>query len=197
MAVSHVSLDDICLARGTMPEPQKPQPVKSKSPSANKAYVDMISDEKLKKFFSKYNSLGYISHLRDDESKTIKVICNDFEIIFNDFITTVGPRTDVDTSMMFEQFKFACQVAGTTPDAVVGSLLSSELFGGLPYYTEKKHQFDSNNLKSLKNSQFKDIVGPEISSKGLQIEQPLMMKMYGSSSLEDIAQVMNSARTLS
>ena len=30
------------------------------------------------------------------------------------------------------------------------SLLATELFGNLPYYTEKKHQFDSNNLKSLK-----------------------------------------------
>lgn len=196
MAVSHVSLEDISLARGIMPT-QKPQPVKTKPSSSKKAYVDMISDEKLKKFFSKYNSLGYISHLRDEESKTVKVICNDFEIIFDDFITTVGPRTDIDSTLMFDEFKFSCQVAGTTPDMVVGSLLASELFGGLPYYTEKKHSFDSNNLKSLKNGSFKDIVGPAVAARGLMIEQPLMVKMYGSSSLEDVAQVMNSSRTLS
>lgn len=196
MAVSHVSLEDISLARGIMPE-AKPQPVKVQTPRSKQAYTDMISDEKLKKFFSKYNSLGYISHLRDEESKTIKVICNDFEIIFDDFITTVGPRTDLDSTMMFDEFKFSCQVAGTTPDAVVGSLLASELFGGLPYYTEKKHQFDANNLKSLKNGSFRDITGPAVAARGLMIEQPLMMKMYGSSSLEDVAQVISSARTLS
>ena len=64
-------------------------------------------------------------------------------------------------------------------------------------YTEKKHQFDSNNLKSLKNGQFKDIVGPAVSARAMMIEQPLMTKMYGSDSLEDIANVMNSVRTLS
>ena len=100
----------------------------------------MLSDEKLKKFFSKYKSLGYVSHQRDEETKTIRVVCNDFEIIFNDFVTTVGPRTDIGSTQMFDDFKFSCQVAGTTPDEVVGSLLASELFGSLPYYVEKKHR---------------------------------------------------------
>ena len=54
-----------------------------------------------------------------------------------------------------------------------------------------------NNLKSLKNGAFKDIVGPAVSAKGLQIEQPLMMKMYGSTDLESIAQTLNHARSRS
>ena len=147
-----------------------------------------------------FESIGLFSNFSinsvDDESKTIKVICNDFEVIFNDFCTTVGPREDQPTQM-YEDFKFSCGVAGTTPDAVVDSLLSTELFGNLPYYTEKKHQFDSNNLKSLKTGSFKDIVGPAVSARAMMIEQPLMTKMYGSDSLEDIANVMNSVRTLS
>ena len=196
MAVSHVSLDDINIARGTMPASQTTKTSVSSS-RPTKFYTDMISDEKLKKFFSKYKSLGYVSHVRDEESKTIRVICNDFEIIFNEFMTTVGPRNDAPSSQMYEDFKFSCGVAGTTPDAVIDSLISTELFGGLPYYTEKKHQFDSNNLKSLKNGQFKDIVGPAVSARAMMIEQPLMTKMYGSDSLEDIANVMNSVRTLS
>ena len=195
MAVSRVSFEDISLARGEMPTTVTPKTSVS-SGRPTKSYVDMISDEKLVKFFSKYKSLGYVSHLRDDESKTIKVICNDFEVIFNDFCTTVGPREDQPTQM-YEDFKFSCGVAGTTPDAVVDSLLSTELFGNLPYYTEKKHQFDSNNLKSLKTGSFKDIVGPAVSARAMMIEQPLMTKMYGSDSLEDIANVMNSVRTLS
>ena len=81
--------------------------------------------------------------------------------------------------------------------AIIGSTVATELFGDLPYYTEKKHKFASNNLKSLKNGQFKDIVGPAVSARAMMIEQPLMTKMYGSDSLEDIANVMNSVRTLS
>ncbi len=195
MAVSRVSFEDINAARGTMPV-QAPRKTSVSSGRPTKFYTDMISDEKLVKFFSKYKSLGYVSHLRDDETKTIKVVCNDFEIIFNDFCTTVGPREDAP-AQIYEDFKFACGVAGTTPDAVVDSLISTELFGGLPYYTEKKHQFDSNNLKSLKTGSFKDIVGPAVSARAMMIEQPLMTKMYGSDSLEDIANVMNSVRTLS
>ena len=196
MAVSRVSFDDINAVRGTMPVQVEPKTSVSSS-RPTKFYTDMISDEKLVKFFSKYKSLGYVSHLRDDESKTIKVICNDFEVMINDFFTTVGPREDAPSSQIYDDFKFACGVAGTTPDAVVDSLLATELFGNLPYYTEKKHQFDSNNLKSLKTGSFKDIVGPAVSARAMMIEQPLMTKMYGSDSLEDIANVMNSVRTLS
>ena len=198
MAVSHVSLEDISRARGIMSAPvQHSSSAISMPTSKPKCFVDMLSDEKLKKFFSQYKSLGYVSHQRDDETKTIRVVCNDFEIIFNDFITTVGPRSDSDSTQMYDDFKFSCQVAGSTPDEVVGSLLATELFGSLPYYAEKKHKFDSNNLKSLKNGAFKDIVGPAVSAKGLQIEQPLMMKMYGSTDLESIAQTLNHARSRS
>ena len=196
MAVSRVSLDDISAVRGTMPA-IAPRKTSVSSSRPTKFYTDMISDEKLVKFFSKYKSLGYVSHVRDDESKAIRVLCNDFEIIFNDFITTVGPRPDAPSTQMYDDFKFSCGVAGTTPDAVIDSLLATELFGDLPYYTEKKHKFASNNLKSLKNGQFKDIVGPAVSARAMMIEQPLMTKMYGSDSLEEIANVMNSVRTLS
>ena len=196
MAVSRVSLEDISAVRGTMPATVATKPTASSSKPAQ-SYTDMISDEKLVKFFSKYKSLGYVSHVRDDESKTIRVMCNDFEIIFNDFVTTVGPRPSAPSTQMYDDFKFACGVAGTTPDSVIDSLLATELFGNLPYYTEKKHKFDSNNLRSLKNGQFKDIVGPAVSARAMMIEQPLMTKKYGSDSLEDIANVMNSIRTLS
>lgn len=194
MAVSHVSTTDIDLARQTIPAKTE-QKTNSKPKAAGKTYVDMISDEKLKKFFSKYQSLGYITHYRDEESKTIKVICNDFEIIFNDFVATVGPRTDIEPSNKFDEFKFSCQVAGTSPDAVITSLLATELFGGLPYYTERKHQFDVNNIASLKTGAFKDITAPAVAAQMLSAEQPLMKKKYGSDSLEDIAEVMNSVKS--
>ena len=71
MAVSRVSFEDINAARGTMPV-QAPRKTSVSSSRPTKFYTDMISDEKLVKFFSKYKSLGYVSHLRDDETKTIK-----------------------------------------------------------------------------------------------------------------------------
>lgn len=195
MAVSRVSLGDINMARETIP--QKPiQKPKASNKSASKTYVDMISDEKLKKFFSKYQSLGYVTHYRDEESKTIKVICDDFEIIFNDFVATIGPRTDIEPSYKYDEFRFSCQVAGTSPDAVITSLLATELFGGLPYYTEKKHQFDVNNIESLRTGIFKDITQPAAAAQMLSAKQPLMQKMYGSDSPEVIAEVMNSVKSL-
>ena len=79
MAVSHVSLDDINLARESMPVVVESKPSKAVTTTKSKYFVDMLSDEKLKKFFSKYKSLGYVSHQRDEETKTIRVVCNDFE----------------------------------------------------------------------------------------------------------------------
>ena len=154
MAVSKVSASEIqALKANNFAVNNYPTAKASKQPKQETRYVDKFSDKKIAEFFAPY---GYINHERSEDGGTILVLCNDCQIIFDDFtvmaegIENLFLLPELD---FFNGFAELCEQANITPSQAISDRLEEEVFNPMPYYVERKQAFTKNNLKRIAHNQ--------------------------------------------
>lgn len=188
MAVSRVSASEIQMLRGNNVVMHSPV---AKSPRKDKneiRYVDNFSDKKIAEFFAPY---GYIEHERSQDGGTILVICNDCQIIFDDFTVMAE---EIDNLFLLPELNFfggfaqLCEQANITPSQAIADRLEEEVFNPMPYYVERKKAFTQNNLNRIANHQIHGkLLKASIEKQKHRESLASLNKTYGSSDPERIA----------
>lgn len=189
MSVTKVSFDEISAARGSMPAKPQVETVKhTQSSNQDIKYVDKFSDKKIADFFVPYD---YLTHERSEDGSTILVLCNNCQIIFDDFSAMVEPHVNLfaeNSNFNFKEFAILCEQANITPSQAIMDRLEDEIFNSMPYYVERKRKFNVNNLKSIaKNRQFGELLRASTEKQMHRENLASLNKTYGSSEPEKIA----------
>ena len=189
MSVSAVSMKEINDARSTMPVvPQIKKQPKVASSAQEKRFIDRFSDKKIAEFFTPY---GYITHERSDDAGAVLVLCNNCQIIFDDFTVMAEPVISLftnDPTFDFVEFSALCEQANTTPSQAIADRLEEEVFNSMPYYVERKKQFNENNFKNIaKNKKYGSLLKPAVTKQNHRENLASLNKTYGSTDPERIA----------
>ena len=189
MSVSAVSMHEISAARSTMPVvPQIKKQPKVASSAQEKRFIDRFSDKKIAEFFTPY---GYITHERSDDAGAVLVLCNNCQIIFDDFTVMAEPVISLftnDPTFDFVEFSALCEQANTTPSQAIADRLEDEVFNSMPYYVERKKQFNENNFKNIsKNKKYGSLLKPAVTKQNHRENLASLNKTYGSTDPEKIA----------
>ena len=188
MSVSSVSLQEINAARVTQPTQTYVAPKKESKVSDTKRYVDRFKDDQIANFFAPY---GYIQHERSEDGTMILVLCNDCQIIFDDFTVMAEPFISFfsnNQDFNFEEFASICEQGNTTPNQAIAARLEEEVFNKMPYYVENKLKFVQNNLKQIsKDSKYGKLLSPSIEKLLFESQRAKLLKDYGSTEPEVIA----------
>lgn len=130
-------------------------------------YTAKLSDSDIEHYFSKF---GYISHERDFAEnsvwKHISVLCNGFEVSFDDYLRSVmiGHQYDKENFALasnpslkptkqgvefdIEALKEYADNIGFTPEQIISELITSELFANrFPSYGAARQKFAIENLR--------------------------------------------------
>lgn len=188
MAVSKVSASEIEQLRGNNVVINSPVAKKPKTDKQESRYVDKFSDKKIAEFFAPY---GYIEHERSQDGGTILVICNDCQIIFDDF-TVMAEGIDnlflLPELNFFNGFSELCQQANITPSQAISDRLEEEVFNPMPYYVERKQAFTKNNLKRIAHNQlYGKLLKASVAKQIHRETLASLNKTYGSSDPVQIA----------
>ena len=188
MAVSKVSASEIEQLRGNNVVINSPVAKKPKTDKQEIRYVDKFSDKKIAEFFAPY---GYIEHERSQDGGTILVICNDCQIIFDDF-TVMAEGIDnlflLPELNFFGGFTELCQQANTTPSQAISDRLEEEVFNPMPYYVDRKKKFNENNLNRIAHNQvYGKLLKASVKKQKHRENLASLNKTYGSSDPERIA----------
>ena len=189
MSVSAVSLQEISAARSGMPiAPQVVSSPKTASSSQDKLFIDRFSDKKIAEFFAPY---GYITHERSDDAGAVLVLCDNCQIIFDDFTVMTEPVISLFTSnptFDFGEFSALCEQSNITPSQAIADRLENEVFNSMPYYVEKKKKFNENNLNNIaKNKKYGSLLKSSVEKQLHRENFAPLNKTYGSSDPEKIA----------
>lgn len=187
MAVSKVSINEINNARQSVPV-KKTEHKKQSNNSQEECYVDRLTDKRIADFFAPY---GYIFHLRNKNDGSILIICNDCQIMFNDF-TLTAEQCDFmaveDGDFDFLEFSALCEQANTTPSQAIMDRLEDEIFNDMPYYVERKKKFTDNNLMTIaRNKKYGKLMQANIQKQQHRENLASLNKTYGDSDPEKIA----------
>lgn len=189
MAVSRVSASEIQMLRDNNVVINnysvEKQPKQSKPETR---YVDKFSDKKIAEFFAPY---GYLEHERSEDGGTILVLCNDCQIIFDDF-TVMAEGIDnlflLPELNFFGGFTALCEQANITPSQAIADRLEEEVFNPMPYYVERKKKFTENNLNRIAHNQIHGkLLKASIEKQKHRENLASLNKTYGSSDPERIA----------
>lgn len=187
MAVSKVSIDEINNARHSVPV-KKTEAKKQSNTSQEKRYVDRLSDKQIAEFFAPY---GYVFHDRYENEGSILVICNDCQIMFNDFTLAADECNFMNIEsggFSFSEFNTLCERANTTPSQAIQDRLEDEIFNDMPYYVERKKKFTNNNLSRIsRNRKYGPLLHATIQKQLHRENLASLNKTYGSSDPEKIA----------
>ena len=189
MAVSAVSASEIQMVRGNnFVVNNYPVAKTHKQQKEEIRYVDKFSDKKIAEFFAPY---GYIEHERSEDGGTILVICNDCQIIFDDFTVMAEP---IDNLFLLPDLNFfggfaeLCEQANITPRQAIADRLEEEVFNSMPYYVERKKKFNEDNLKGIANHQIHgQLLKASVKKQQHRENLASLNKTYGSSDPEKIA----------
>lgn len=130
-------------------------------------YTARLSDSDIENYFAKF---GYISHERDfaEDSiwKHISVLCNGFEVSFDDYLRNViiGHQYDKETIAVesnpalkptkqgaefdIEALQEYAENLGYTPEQIISELVTAELFADrFPSYGVARQKFAIENLR--------------------------------------------------
>ena len=189
MAVSRVSASEIQqLRENNVVVNNYPAAKKHKQIQPETRYVDKFSDKKIAEFFAPY---GYIEHERSADGGTILVLCNDCQIIFDDF-TVMAEGIDnlflLPELNFFNGFTELCQQANITPSQAISDRLEEEVFNQMPYYVERKKKFNENNLNRIAHNQIHGkLLKASVEKQKHRENLAYLGKTYGSSDPERIA----------
>lgn len=181
MAVEKVSLSEIESLKKSLPVQVQKNSKKTESKDHEKHYVQRISDKKIAEFFAPY---GYVMHERSEDGSTIFVLCNSFQLVFDDFnvMTSSINNFYVEQSDFFTKFSNICEEAQITPDQAIGDRLEDELFKDMPYYVETKKKFIGNNLKAIaKDQEFGKLLKASVTKQRHRENYTYLNKFYGDS----------------
>lgn len=189
MAVSRVSASEIqMLRKNNVVVSNYPVAKQPKQPKPETRYVDKFSDKKIAEFFAPY---GYIEHERSEDGGTILVLCNDCQIIFDDFTVMAEP---IDNLFLLPELNFfggfaeLCEQANITPSQAIADRLEDEIFNPMPYYVERKKAFTQNNLNRIANHQIHGkLLKASVEKQKHRENLASLNKTYGSSDPERIA----------
>ncbi len=188
MTVSSVSLKEIEQVRESMPARPQVVKIKTQKPTQDKRFIDSFSDKKIAKFFTPY---GYITHERSEDQGAVLVLCENCQIIFDDFSVMVEPIVSLfasNPSFDFEEFSALCEQANITPSQAIADRLEEEIFNPMPYYVERKKKFTDNNLRNIKkNNKYGEILAASVQKQQHRENLASLEKTYGSSDPEKIA----------
>lgn len=187
MAVSKVSIDEINDARHSVPA-KKTETRKQSYISQEECYVDRLTDKKIANFFAPY---GYVFHERNDKDKSIWVLCNDCQILFNDF-SLIADHSNIlnndNNEFDFVEFSILCEQANTTPSQAIQDRLEDEIFNGMPYYVERKKKFTEENLQNIAaNKKYGKLMQANTQKQQHRENLASLNKTYGDSDPEKIA----------
>lgn len=195
MSVSAVSIQEINAVRASQPTQQFVVPKKEAKSSSTRRYVDGFSDSKIAEFFTPY---GYLNHERSSDGGAIRVICEDCEIILDDFTVLADHSISLFTRnpyFNFLDFADLCAQANTTPSQAIADRLEKEVFNKMPYYVERKKKFNENNLRRIaKDSTYGSLLGATVEKQQHRENFAFLNNYYGSSDPEKIADTL--ARTI-
>lgn len=181
MAVEKVSMSEIEMMRRNQPIQVQEKPQKQETKKPEKFYVQKISDKKIAEFFTPY---GYKTHERSDDGSMIFVLCDSFQIVFDDFNVMTSPITNfyVPASDFYTKFTDVCEEARITPDQAIADRLEDEVFKDMPYYVENKKKFIDSNLKSIaKNQEFGKLLKASATKQKHRENYTYLNKFYGDS----------------
>ena len=189
MSVSAVSLQEISDARSTMPVmPQVSKQPKAVSSSQEKRFIDRFSDKKIADFFAPY---GYITHERSDDAGAVLVMCDNCQIIFDDFTVMAEPVISLfksDPEFDFVEFAALCEQSNITPSQAISDRLEEEIFNPMPYYVERKKRFNENNFRNIaRNKKYGSLLQSAVAKQNHRETLASLNKTYGSSDPEKIA----------
>lgn len=189
MSVSAVSLQEINDARATIPvTPRIVKKIKSNEDKDKRYFIEKFSDKKIAEFFTPY---GYITHERSDDAGAILVLCDNCQIIFDDFTVMAEPSISLftnNTTFDFSEFATLCEQANTTPSQAISDRLEEEVFNQMPYYVEKKKAFTENNLNGIaKNAKYGKLLKATTTKQIHRENLASLNKTYGSTDPEKIA----------
>ena len=189
MSVSAVSLNEIQAARKTFQvAPKAPLKVKDLESSTPKRFVDRFSDKQITTFFAPY---GYIQHERSEDGGTILVLCDGCQIIFDDFSVMAEPVISLFTNnpdFDFGEFTALCEQANTTPSQAIADRLENDVFNAMPYYVERKQEFNKNNLGRIaKDKKYGSILSATVAKQTHRESYAPLHKNFGSTNPEQIA----------
>ena len=189
MAVSRVSASEIQMLReNNVIVNNYPVSKQAKQAKPETRYVDKFSDKKIAKFFAPY---GYIGHERHENDGSIRVFCNDCQIIFDDF-TVMAEGIDnlflLPELNFFGGFTELCEQANITPSQAISDRLEEEVFNPMPYYVERKKAFTQNNLNRIAHHQIHGkLLKASVEKQKHRENLASLNKTYGSSDPERIA----------
>lgn len=181
MAVEKVTLSEIESLRSTMPVQVQDKPQKTENAKPEKFYVQRMSDKKIAEFFAPYE---YRMHERSEDGSMIFVLCDSFQIVFDDFNVMTSPINNfyIEPSEFFTKFTDICEEARITPDQAIADRLEDEVFKGMPYYVENKKKFIDNNLKTIaKNPEFGKLLKASATKQKHRENYTYLNKTYGDS----------------
>ena len=189
MAVSKVSTSEIqALRNNSFVVNNYPVSKKAKQPKQETNFIDKFSDKKIAEFFAPY---GYIQHERCEDGSAILVLCNDFQIIFDDFTVLAEGIDNLFLNpelSFFAGFTEHCQQANITPSQAISDRLEDEVFNKMPYYVERKKAFTQNNLNNIARHQiFGSLLKASVEKQKHRENLASLNKTYGSSDPEQIA----------
>ena len=189
MSVSAVSLQEISDARSTLPVmPQVSKQPKAVSISQEKRFIDRFSDKKIADFFAPY---GYITHERSDDAGAVLVMCDNCQIIFDDFTVMAEPVISLfksDPEFDFVEFASLCEQSNITPSQAISDRLEEEIFNPMPYYVERKKKFNENNFRNIaRNKKYGSLLQSAVAKQNHRENLASLNKTYGSSDPEKIA----------
>lgn len=189
MSVSAVSIQEINEARASVPvTPRIVKKLKSNEAKDKIHFIEKFSDKRIAEFFTPY---GYITHERSDDAGAILVLCDNCQIIFDDFTVMAEPSISLftnNTAFDFVEFAAICEQANTTPSQAIADRLEEEVFNEMPYYVEKKRAFTENNLNRIaKDAKYGKLMKAATTKQSHRENFASLNKTYGSSDPEKIA----------
>lgn len=189
MSVSAVSMQEINEARASVPvTPRIVKKLKSNEAKDKRHFIEKFSDKRIAEFFTPY---GYITHERSDDAGAILVLCDNCQIIFDDFTVMAEPSISLftnNTTFDFIEFAAICEQANTTPSQAIADRLEEEVFNEMPYYVEKKRAFTENNLNGIaKDAKYGKLMKAATTKQSHRENLASLNKTYGSSDPEKIA----------
>lgn len=188
MAVSKVSAQEIEMLRGNNVVVNSPVAKRPKQDKNEIRYVDKFTDIKIAEFFAPY---GYIEHERSVDGGTILVVCNDCQIIFDDFTVMAEGIENfflLPELSFFAGFSDLCEQANITPSQAIADRLEEEIFNPMPYYVERKKLFTQNNLNRIANNKaYGRLLMASVDKQNHRESLASLRKTYGSSEPVQIA----------